>query len=570
MVEALRGLTSPARLTPAALVTGLVLLLTTGITLGVLVGPWLVWLDTAPSLKHFAQQPTLRPLALSLWTAGASTALAAWATNLILARTMHTPRHHGWLASALGWALATPHLAFALALGWLIAPTGWLWRVISQSTDWPQQPLDWTITHDPFGFTLIAVLFFKELPFLLWVGLAEWQRPDQQLSWHRQWSAAQTWGYSPWRAWKLAVAPDLWTRLRWPTVAVWAYGMGVVDVAMAIGPTTRPTAAVQAWRWINDANPDIQHSGFVLSLWLSGLVAGGAFVMARAPWRALSLVPLAQAPQRHKPVSWWWMKAIAKAPASVAALYVVLLALSAILSLSLWWPFPQVWPSSWSTRAWATVAQSADVVVTTLSLAVLSTAASMLMMVAWFEAAPKRWFSLTHAWALAWLICPPLMWLWGVYQLALMVNLQGTWSAVFIGHVLAVLPYVVLTLGPTYASFDDRYTQAAATLGHGYWSQRWQVKWPLMAGPLWRAAAIGFAVSVAQYLPTQWLGGGRIATLTTEALSQSSGGQRNISAAWALAQWVLPMLVFVWSTRRAKRHNPKPTLSKQTGLNSSV
>ena len=38
------------------------------------------------------------------------------------------------------------------------------------------------------------------------------------------------------------------------------------------------------------------------------------------------------------------------------------------------------------------------------------------------------------------------------------------------------------------------------------------------------AAAVGFAVSVGQYLPTLLIGAGRLPTITTEAVALASGG----------------------------------------------
>jgi putative thiamine transport system permease protein len=64
--------------------------------------------------------------------------------------------------------------------------------------------------------------------------------------------------------------------------------------------------------------------------------------------------------------------------------------------------------------------------------------------------------------------------------------------------------------------------------------------------------AVGFAVSVAQYLPTLYLGSGRFPTATTEAVALSAGGQRGLMAAYAALQWLLPVLVFalaVWAGR---------------------
>ena len=58
------------------------------------------------------------------------------------------------------------------------------------------------------------------------------------------------------------------------------------------------------------------------------------------------------------------------------------------------------------------------------------------------------------------------------------------------------------------------------------------------------AFAIGFAVSCAQYLPTLFIGAGRYATVTTEAVTLASGAQRSLTAAYAWLQWLLPVLCF--------------------------
>ncbi|STM38731.1 ABC transporter permease [Escherichia coli] len=55
-----------------------------------------------------------------------------------------------------------------------------------------------------------------------------------------------------------------------------------------------------------------------------------------------------------------------------------------------------------------------------------------------------------------------------------------------------------------------------------------------MLRPVLIAFAVGFAVGIAQYMPTLWLGAGRFPTLTTEAVALSSGGSNGILAAQAL------------------------------------
>jgi putative thiamine transport system permease protein len=63
---------------------------------------------------------------------------------------------------------------------------------------------------------------------------------------------------------------------------------------------------------------------------------------------------------------------------------------------------------------------------------------------------------------------------------------------------------------------------------------------------------VGCAVSIAQYLPTLFVGAGRFATVTTEAVTLASGAQRSLTAAYAALQALLPAALFalaVWAGR---------------------
>jgi putative thiamine transport system permease protein len=64
-------------------------------------------------------------------------------------------------------------------------------------------------------------------------------------------------------------------------------------------------------------------------------------------------------------------------------------------------------------------------------------------------------------------------------------------------------------------------------------------------------------VSVAQYLPTLYVGAGRFNTVTTEAVNLAAGGQRSLTAAYAWLQWLLPVLVFALAARWSHRRWPK-------------
>lgn len=58
------------------------------------------------------------------------------------------------------------------------------------------------------------------------------------------------------------------------------------------------------------------------------------------------------------------------------------------------------------------------------------------------------------------------------------------------------------------------------------------------------AFAVGFAVSVAQYLPTIFAGSGRFVTLTTEAVTLAASSNRRVIGVYTALQSILPLSVF--------------------------
>ena len=130
----------------------------------------------------------------------------------------------------------------------------------------------------------------------------------------------------------------------------------------------------------------------------------------------------------------------------------------------------------------------------------------------------------------------------GQYTLALWLKLDGSWTAVVWGHLLWVMPWMLFILQPAWQRIDSRLILIAQTLG---WSRA-------MLRPVLIAFAVGFAVGIAQYMPTLWLGAGRFPTLTTEAVALSSGGSNGILAAQALWQLLLPLIIFALTALVAK------------------
>lgn len=494
----------------------------------------------ANAWRALAQDPQwARAMGLSLWTGLASTTLAWWATRALLAQAFVQQRL-ARLLRGLPAMLATPHAAFAIGLAFLLAPSGWLLRALSPGLTGFEFPPPWPTTQDPWGLGLIVALALKEIPFLLWTAATQLQRDDVRQRWQAEHALAQTLGYSPRRAFDHVVWPQLAPRLFGPLVAVLAYGLTVVDMALVIGPASPPTLAVLAWQWLQDAD---------LATNAQGAAAGGVLALAVGAsvllWRLLQTLATQRVCQgsgargRPRPVT-----GPAWGTALLVAVYAAVLLALAVGSVAGVWPFPALWPETLTSQAWASVWASRGTVLTTLSLAAASAALALAWSVAWLESAPRRWDTALRPLLYAPLVLPAVLWVVGLYSLALWLRIEGRWPALLLAHTLMALPYVLLALAPAYTGFDPRYRAISDSLGRSRAHFLLRIKWPLLRRALAASAAVGFAVSVAQYLPTLYLGAGRWATVTTEAVNHAAGAQRSLTSAYAGLQWLLPVLGF--------------------------
>jgi putative thiamine transport system permease protein len=480
---------------------------------------------------------------LSLVSGLVSTALALALTILLFAAG-HGTRSLTRAKQSMTAMLAVPHLAMAVGLAFLIAPSGWLVRLLSPwLTGWDRPP-DLALVQDHAGLALILGMVVKETPFLILMtfGALNQIRADAQLR------MARSLGYGPVLAWLKVVLPTVYPQIRLPVYAVLAYSLSVVDMAIVLGPTTPPTLAVMVLRWFND--PDLA---------LRFQAAAGAclqlaiVVAAIGIWRGLEIA-LARLARR-------WLVAgrrggsgrLAKLAAGSGIVLLIGLALGSVLSLAVWslagpWRFPDAWPAALSLDGWTQrlhlVAKPAWA---TLAIGLATTLIALLLVAGCLEnesrqrRRPGRG-ALTMIYLP--LLVPQIGFLFGVQLLLVRIGLDGTHLAVIWAHLLFVLPYVFLTLADPYRSLDPRYARSALALGKPPWVVWLRVKLVMLLRPVLIAGAVGFAVSAAQYVPTLFAGGGRIMTLTTEALSLAAGGNRRTVGVVAFTLAVLPLLGF--------------------------
>jgi putative thiamine transport system permease protein len=498
---------------------------------------------------------------LSLVTGLASTLLSLGVVTLVLA-SLHGTRAFGAVRRLLSPLLAVPHAAAAFGIAFLIAPSGWISRALSPwATGW-ERPPDLLIVQDPAGLALIAGLVAKEAPFLLLMALAALGqiRPERELL------AARSLGYGREAAWLKAVFPRVYGQIRLPVYVVLAFSMSVVDVAMILGPNTPPTLSVQVVRWMGDPDLAARLRASAGALVQAGLVIGalGLWRLGEIAARRIGLRWIARG-GRGRFLEALRPFALAAGLLSGAAVFAGIAGL-AVWSVAALWPFPEALPEALTWRSWARHGPGlAETALRTLGIAAAATLIALVLTVGCLEAEHRHGLRLTTrgAWVLYMpLLIPQVAFLPGLQILMVAGGLTGGLAAVIAAHVVFVLPYVFLSLGDPFRAWDPRLATTAAALGARPDRVLWAVRMPMLLAPVLTAAAVGFAVSAGQYLPTLLAGGGRVATLTTEAVALAAGGDRRAIGIHGLAQTaaalgpflaalLLPRLV--WADRRGLR-----------------
>ncbi len=476
------------------------------------------------------------------------TGIAAAVISLLLA---HLAVALAWSSERLlrlrMWALpvlATPHLALAIGLVLLLAPSGLLLRLLSPWATGFEQPPDWATVQDSLGLSLIFGLVAKETPFLILVLLGALAQVDAR----RLILQARVLGYGQLKSWLVAVAPLLQRQSRLAFAAVLVFGITNVEVALPLGPSTPPPLSLLLLQWFSDADLSMRLRAFagawlLLGLTVLALAAGKcAARLLSNSWRRWATSGRRAAEEK-----------LARLVIGIPIVFVLTLGIAAVFALFLRsfggaWRFPHVVPAQPSFDVWRSVASELHMTLgSTLALGFATAALAVLLVLAAIEVLQDRQ-SWRRGIAMALfvpLLLPQMAFLFGLQTLLIRLAIDGTFLAVLWSHLIFALPYVWAVLSEARAHIPTGLPVAARVLGAGPMRTWLLVVVPLLAKSMLLAVALGFAVSVALYLPTLFAGAGRISTATTEAAAAMSAGNLRAAAAQGVLQALAPLLLFV-------------------------
>ncbi|MGE0862931.1 MAG: ABC transporter permease [Vicinamibacterales bacterium] len=207
-------------------------------------------------------------LALSLWVATTSTTIAA-AVGVVAALMLSRLAAGRRLAYALLQVpLAVPHMAMAIAMLMLIAPSGWLARLVA-AAGWIAEPADFPVlVYDRCGVGIILAYAAKEIPFIAIVATAVLLRLGPHYD-----RVAATLGASPWQRLRHVTLPMLAPGVVSASVMVFAFVFAAFETPFLLGRPYPAMLSVVAERRYMSVDLNDRPDAIAWALVMTGLAA---------------------------------------------------------------------------------------------------------------------------------------------------------------------------------------------------------------------------------------------------------------------------------------------------------
>jgi putative thiamine transport system permease protein len=323
-------------------------------------------------------------------------------------------------------------------------------------------------------------------------------------------------------------------------VAIVIYTLSVVDIPLLLGPNVPGVLATVVYQQHYQWGADNQA---VIGVWCLLLLSAVLFLLLHGLLASYPVLARLARSQWQKTGQWRWQLSFGKPLLQVGAV-LSLLVLAALLLESFAGArfYPALWPQQWQANRWLTEWPYIwPLLLTSGWLALVSAGLATVAAIAVLERQRRIKNRTLHWFPLLMLFIPQLVLVLGWQKVA------GAGSAgplLIWSHVVFCFPYAYLVLHGAWVNVSDRWLYQAQSLGYSYRQAWWQVLLPMVKHAVFSAFAVAFSVSIAQYLPTLWLAGGTLPTITTEAVSIASGGDWRLASLYALMQALLPLGVF--------------------------
>ncbi len=496
-----------------------------------------IWRD------FFSEPQVSKSIFLTFKIASIATLLSVLSTFLIGGFFYNSRVYVKLEKKILPFLLSIPHSTFAIGLIFLISPSGFFFRIINLFFNWEAPPQ--VITYqDPGGYALIASLCIREIPFLLFVVFAALSQIKTRLTS----LTASTMGYSAFTIWTKIIWPQIYQRIKLPIFIVLAYSLSPIDLSIIIGPNNPPNLIILILEWFQE--PDLYYKKiassatiFILFILLVQILLWWVIEKITA-WLFKRVKTNGRRGKKNKSLEFLIFSFMAIIFFSMFFSFL----LNFVWSFAKRWPFPEIFPNSFTLQYWERIIIFAtnSYIFNSVFIGVTSTLLGLILCLFFLEAEKKfpflkKLFTYSIYFPL---LIPSILFLFGIYLFYLYFHFDFIFMKIILVHLLFVVPYLFIVLRDNYHHYNEKYSIIAKSLGKNSLVTFFKVKLFLLIKPIIFALIIGFSVSFNEYLSTLWIGEGRVSTVTIEAVNLASGGERNIIGVFAFLQILIPLFFF--------------------------
>lgn len=205
---------------------------------------------TFEAYRNLWHDPTFwQSLLLTLWISFITTLLSA-VLAVICALTL---RRSGWGQKGVAFIfqlnVPVPHLVGAIAIAFLLTPSGWLAR-LAYLLGLTATPAEFpSLVYDRYAFGIVVEYLWKAIPFTGVILLAVLQSLGEDYE-----AQAQTLGANRWQRFWYVLLPLLLPGLLRASILVFAFTFGAYEVPLLLGQKYPPALPVLAFEYYQDVD----------------------------------------------------------------------------------------------------------------------------------------------------------------------------------------------------------------------------------------------------------------------------------------------------------------------------
>ena len=484
-----------------------------------------------------------KSIILSLFTGLVSTLLALFFSQVILLYLFKT-RAYNYIKIIISPLIALPHITMAIGLIFLFSPSGLFFRLISPWLTGFDRPPNIFIMPDEYGLFLILGLILKEIPFFILVSLSALQ----EFSAKKIFDLGKSLQNSNFSSWSILIFPLIYKKIRFVIFIVIAFTASVVDMSLILAPSTPSTLAIRILQTYQSSDAD---SLFIASN--LALIQLFIIIILVLFWMILEKII------SYKLSFIFFMKILSfktffiKKIVILTSVILFFLSILGIISSLIWglsanWYFPNFFPKSLTLDVFTNFYnENKSIIFISIFISFIVSLISSLLTIIWVELIEilkikKIYFE--------WIIFIPLFipqisFLIGLQSFIIIFDFDSYLLPLIIIQLFYVIPYSFIILAPSLREIKKEIIIVATSLGKNRLQRLLSIKIPIVMSSLLTSFAIGMLVSFSLYTPVYFFGGGRITTLTVEALNLALSGSRQDLGVATFFQIIIPMLILI-------------------------